>query len=377
MRKSRRPGISTIAAVAIIIVVLIVGGVTFYEVGLSAAGSGKTVTVTTTSSLTGAPTTTTTTTPVTTETMRVGTTVSTPDPSDVPQWHGYLVDAPSLGLSITLSTFTGQQAAVSALLSGQIDGLQSSPAALLSLVTQGVPIIAIGVSIDAPDALMVSTTNITSMGQLATQHITVGITSLTDSSYYFPAINLSAQGYNITDVNWVIVPGASGRTAALIAGKIPVGAVDVAGWLQIQAAAPGQFHPLAYLSQLVAGFPQNLMFVTQTYFQSHQATLVKLMEALIMGHRWAQNKTNYMAYAPSIVGSTVNSTFLSESYDQLLSLGLWDTNNTWNVGIANLLANDFATYKISGITSAPNATIWADFTIYQQALNALGPYTGP
>jgi hypothetical protein len=308
-------------------------------------------------------------------TIRVGTTVSTPDPSDVPQWHAYLVDMKTLGYNVSLTTFTGQQAATAALLSGQIDAVQSSPAALLALIGQGSPILAVGVTIDAPDAVMETTANITTMDQLATQHVTVGITSLTDSSYYFPAIWLSAHGYNVNSVNWVIVPGAAGRTAALLSGKIPAGAIDVAGSLKVESQPGNHFHTLAYLSQLVPGFPQNLLFTTTTYYNSHQAELLALDKAMIMGHRWAQNKNAYMTYAQTVVSSTVTTDVLSATYDKLKQLGLWDVDCTWNVGIANSLATNFAKYQISGITSPPDPAVWAKFDLYQQALSQLGPYT--
>jgi ABC-type nitrate/sulfonate/bicarbonate transport system substrate-binding protein len=307
--------------------------------------------------------------------IRIGTTFGAADTSDVPSVYAMTKSLEQFGYSANYVIFTGQQAGIAALLSGEIDVLQSSPIGPVAAAVKNTNIVAIGAAEDASDEILVCTGNITSMGQLATDHVTVGITSFTDSSYYYPYVWLQEHGYDPKAVNWVFVPGAAGRGAALLSGRIPCGATDVGSTIILLSQPNNKFTIVATLASLIPTIPLNLLFTTKSFLNSHRAELVSLIKAYITGNRWAQSKQAYLGFAPSVIGATLNSTELSKAYDILMTVGIWNPNQPWNSTIADTISNIMGTFKLGGVTSAPNPSAWADYSLYQEAITSLGQYT--
>ncbi len=313
-------------------------------------------------------------------TISVGLEIGAADASDVPMMYSLTNELPNYGYHANVNIFTGPSTTAAAVLAGTINFGVDSPPEVVNLAAQGQKIVAFGVGYQESDEILVCNTNITSLPQLAQNHITVGMTSLTDGSYYVPAYWLSQNGYNPSSVNWIVVPGAAGRGAALLSGKIPCGATDVTSTLTLLAQPNNPFHIVAYLASLMPAFPFEMWWTTASYYNSHctsttpsQNQCMALLEANMAGYRWAQTKSNYLGYAPSVVGSSINSTLLSGSYDILSKVGIWNPNLPWNTTIATTVANVSASYHLVAGYANPNT--WANYTIYQMALAAIGTYS--
>ncbi|MGI0080169.1 MAG: hypothetical protein ACRECH_11145, partial [Nitrososphaerales archaeon] len=194
--------------------------------------------------------------------------------------------------------------------------------------------------------------------------------SLTDVSYFVPTVYLDQNGYNSSDVNWQVIPGAAGRGVALLSGKIPCGATDVTSTLILTGQPGNKFHIVATLAALEPNFPFQMYYTTKAYFLAHTDICLALLKANLIAYRWAQTKSNYMAFAPSIVGASINNTVLSQSYDLLKSTGIWNPNLPWNITIANTIANITATFHL--VTQYAPPANWANFTLYNQAITAEG-----
>jgi hypothetical protein len=309
--------------------------------------------------------------------VSVGLEIGAADASDVPEMYALTNELPTLGYTSNPQIFTGPQVLAAALLSGGVDIASGSPSEVANLASKGQSIVDFGVSYQVADEIMVCTNNVTSMGQLATDHVTVGMTSLTDVSYFVPAVYLDQNGYDASAVNWQVVPGAAGRGAALLSGKIPCGATDVTSTLILEQQS-GNFRIVATLASLEPNFPFQMYYTTKAYYDAHcmSATnnvCLALLKANLLAYRWAQTKSNYMSFAPSVVGASINTTTLSSSYDLLKQTGIWNPNLPWNITIANTIANITATYKL--VTSYAPPSTWANFTLYNLAIQAEGSYS--
>lgn len=310
-----------------------------------------------------------------TQAVAVGLEIGAADASDVPEMHALTVDLPTLGYTSNPVIFTGPQVLAAALLSGGVDIASGSPSEVANLASKGQSIVDFGVSYAVADEIMVCTSNVTTMGQLATDHVTVGMTSLTDVSYFVPDVYLAQNGYNPNNVNWQVVPGAAGRGAALLSGKIPCGATDVTSTLILLAQPGSKFHIVATLASLEPNFPFQMYYTTKAYYDAHCTSATNniclaLLKANLIAYRWAQTKSNYLAFGPSVVGSSINSSILSSSYDLLKQTGIWNPNLPWNITIANTIANITATYKLVTAYAPPSS--WANFTLYNMAIQAEG-----
>ena len=346
-----RRAISQVAAIVILVVIVIgavAGGLYYYLIYTQSSSSNST------------------------NTIRIGTTFGAADTSDVPSVYAMTVLMKQMGYTVNYVVFTGQQAAVAALLNGEVDVLQSSPVGPVAASQKNTSIVAFGAAESATDEIMVCTSNVTSMAQLATSHATVAVTSFTDSSYYYPYVWLSQNGYNPNNVNWVFVPGAAGRGAALLSGKIPCGATDVGSTVILLAQPGNKFHIVATLASLIPTIPLNLLFTTKPYLNSHQAALIALLEAGINANRWAQTQSNYVGFAPSVIGSQLNSTQLTSAYNILITLGIFNRNSPFNSTIANTIAQIMGQFKLGGVTSTPDPSTWANYSLYQQAIAKTG-----
>jgi hypothetical protein len=306
-------------------------------------------------------------------TIRIGTTFGAADTSDIPSVYAGTVLMKQAGYTVNYVILTGQQAGLAALLTGEIDVFQSSPIGPVAAYAKGNPnIVAFGAAEDASDELMVCTSNVTSVPQFATQHVTVAVTSFTDSSYYYPYVWLKQNGYDPTQVNWVFVPGAAGRGAALLSGRIPCGATDPGSTVVLLSQPGNKFHVVATLASELPTMPLNLLFTTRAYLASHRDALVALLIADISGNRWAQNKQAYLQFAPTVIGSQLSPDDVSKAYDILVTLGIWNVNSVWNATVGNTIANLMGQFKLGGVTSTPDPAGWADYSLYQQAIGQVG-----
>jgi ABC-type nitrate/sulfonate/bicarbonate transport system substrate-binding protein len=310
--------------------------------------------------------------------IRVGTTFGAADTSDVPTVYALTVALKNYGYQSNLNIFTGQQAASAALLSNEVDVVASSPAAFVALSLKNPNIVAIAPSENAIDEILIcnKASNITSVSQLVQVHQLTAITSFTDSSYYYIYVWLQQHGYNASQVNWTFVPGAAGRGAALLSGKIPCGATDVGDTVILTSQPNNAFHIVAPLATLIPNVPLSVYFTTKQYLATHQAELLALVKAQIQANRWAQDQNSYTSFAPSVIGSQLNSTQLSKAYGVLHSIGIFDPNDSWNSTIAAKISNIVGTFHLAGAQTMPDPSNWTDFTIYNQAISQLGMSSG-
>ncbi len=313
--------------------------------------------------------------PATGEVITVASGFGVADSSDIPSIYAMTVAIKQYGYTVKHLNFTGSQAALAALISGQADVLTTGSPPVLGAISKNQSLVAFGAGESAQDLILECAGNITSAAQMVNQKASVAVTSFGDTSYYPIAVWLNSQGINRDSVNWVTIAGSAGRLAALLSGKVQCAGVDVGGSL-VLASQGSKFHILShYAAMLPKGFPLDVLFTTRQYFNAHQGAMLALVKAWIVANRWAQNKQNFISFATPQL-QNLNAAQISQSYDILMTQGVFDPNCTWNVDIATAIANVMVTYKLNGVTVFLSPSSWADFNLYQQAISQLGPYSG-
>ncbi|MDE1858094.1 MAG: hypothetical protein KGI26_03390 [Thaumarchaeota archaeon] len=308
------------------------------------------------------------------ETINVGLAIGAADASDVPEIHALSVDLPAYGYNVVTTIVGDETDTISALISGQIQVAGLAPFAPVILNAQGQNLVIFGVMQAAPDEYMVCANGITTMQQIIqTQALTAYATRI-DQTYIMPAWWLLQNGYNQSSINWTSIHGAANRGAALLAGKVTCASTDTSSTITLLSQPNNAFHVVMSLGQMDPSLPFNVWVTTQSYLAGHQTELTNMMEAYLKALHWAQNKADYMAYAPTIVGTQVSATELSQAYDKLLGTGIWNPNAPWTSSIATSLAQQMYTFNLT--SSAMPTNQFANFAIYNAAIQSVGQYTG-
>ncbi len=359
--------ITKMASAIIVIVVVIVAAVGGYYAYTTYYATSST---TSSSSLSGPP-------------ITIATGFGAPDYSDVASVYAIPVEAQHFGIPMQEQIYTGPGPALAALLSGHADILDVGSPAVLAAIAKGgnaSNIIAFASGESAQDLNLVCQGNVTSVAQLVasstpSQNPTIGVTTLGDTSQYPIAVWLTNLGYNPNSANWQIVAGSAARLAELLSSKITCGGVDIGGTLLLLSRPGNKYHLLEpFAAMLPKGLPLEVLFTTTSYFNSHKAQLQAVVESFIASNRYFQNQQNYLVYAPTIVQNVNQSSFLP-AYNVILQQDIFDPNAPLTQAIASTRANLSAIYHINGVTSYMQPSVWADFTVYQAALAALGNAT--
>ena len=336
-----------VTAVAIIVIIVISGGAGFF----TATGAIQTK-----------------------ETINVGLAIGAADASDIPELYALNVNLPTYGYNVVTTIVGDETDTISALLSGQIQVAALAPFAPVILDGKGQNLVIFGDMQASPDEYMVCANNITTMQQIIQTHALTSYATKIDQTYLMPLYWLIQNGYNATSINWTSVHGAANRGAALLAGKTVCGSTDTSSTAILLSQPHSSFHVVMSLGQMDPTLPFNVWVTTNSYFQSHQPELTNLMISYLNALRWAQTKSNFMAYAPSLIGTQITSTLLSESYDKLLGTGIWNPNAPWNATIATSLSQQM--YEFNLTSSAIPTSQFANFAVTNAALQSVGVYSG-
>lgn len=345
---AKRRGIAPAVAAVAIIVVIAISGVAGYFTGTNAIPKK--------------------------ETINVGLAIGAADASDIPELYALNVNLPKYGYNVVTTIVADETDTISALIAGEIQVAALAPFAPVILDGQGQHLVIFGDMQASPDEYMVCNDNITTMQQIIQTHALTSYATKIDQTYLMPVYWLLQNGYNASSINWTSIHGAANRGAALLAGRTVCGSTDTSSTAILLSQPHSSFHVVMSLGQMDPNLPFNVWVTTQSYFQSHQVELTNLMISYLNALRWAQVKTNFMSYAPSLIGTQISSSLLSESYDKLLGTGIWNPNSPWNATIATSLSQQMFLFNLTSTAIPINQ--FADFSISTAALNSVGVYTG-
>src|SRR5437763_2571220 len=153
------------------------------------------------------------------------------DPTFVPDLSAYRRLTDQYGIQTDVQEITGADASIKALIAGQAEFALSTLASGLLAVGQKQAIKAAIPAASAPYFTLVVTNGIQSWPDLAGKRI--GITAISDSSYFTTLLQLQQHGVDPNAIDWVTVRGVPARVDALRAGKIDASQVTVGAALDL------------------------------------------------------------------------------------------------------------------------------------------------
>jgi len=134
-----------------------------------------------------------------------------------------------------------------------------------------------------------------------------------------------AQHYKITP-NWMIIPGSDVRAEALMRGQLDATPAEIVDVLNILSAKPGQFHVLISYAKIFPQLIGSMYFTRADYLQKENATVEKVLEAVLRAHRSAEErpasvKENALRLLPETKPKLIDA--IAASYKELR---IWDIN---------------------------------------------------
>lgn len=291
------------------------------------------------------------------------------DPAFVPDLMAFKRLKSQYGIETDVNVITGADASIKGLIAGQGE---------FALATLGTGILAVGQqqrikaaipAASAPYFSLVVTSDIRDWKDITGKRI--GYTATSDSSYWTTVLQLRKRGIDPNGVNWLVVRGGTARVQAMLAGKLDAGQVTVLGALEL--LRDPRFKRLGEVGK---DFP-NLLFsaywVTDRFAREHPDVVQAFAEALMQEHRNAQKKSLYLPAARPLFTGTIDEATLSQSYDILKEMNVWDPNE----GRWNREAGDF-TAKVLADNQAVERFVpfaeWATTQFVDAARRKLGRY---
>jgi len=217
---------------------------------------------------------------------------------------------------------------------------------------------------------LVVSNSIKNWSDLANQPIAVE--AIGSDTAIFCHLTLTAHGIPANEQNCLPTGDAGSRLDALLAGKA------VGDWTEpyqmMTADQTGQYHILATIPNEVPGLVGSVLYTSTSYASAHPGVITKLTEAMMLAHRWAWNETAWLQKEQIDFPGT-NATLAATSWKVWIAMGLWAPNGGFSSSSANFSENYYIQQQV--IPSFLPVKYWANFTYEQQALAAIGNYSGP
>ncbi len=300
-----------------------------------------------------------------TDTVRVAF-ASQPDFTQIMDFK-WLEDMESAGLTVEDNYFESSQDAFRALVAGEADvavGTLLSAILLVQETGEGVKVIAS--DLQAPDYLLISQPEITSLDQL--EGARVGISTPGDISDTLTRVVLDREGVDVGAVNFVQIGGTGARMSALLEGQIEAGPAHAAEGLT--AAEQGLSNLFAYGSA-VPDYLQHGLIVTDEWIADNPNLTQMMVDLFVDATRWADdNKDEYIERSADTVEGP-SDTARDQAYDIFKEIHMFAINGGMST---DLLENTVAVEKEVGTLTdeAPAIEEWADPSFVENYLERNG-----
>lgn len=300
-----------------------------------------------------------------TDTIRVGF-ASQPDFTQVMNFK-WLDDLEAEGFTVEDNYFESSQDAFRALVAGEVDvavGTLLSAILLVQESGEGVKVIAS--DLQAPDYLLISQSDITSLDQL--EGARVGISTPGDISDTLTRVVLNREGIDVEAVDFVQIGGTGARMAALLEGQIEAGPAHAAEGLT--AAEEGLSNLFAY-GTAVPDYLQHGLIVTDEWISSNPNLTQIMVDLFVESTRWANDsKEDYIALSADTVEGPSDAA-RDQAYDIFQEISMFAVNGGMT---EELLQNTVDIEKEVGTLGddAPPLEEWADPSFVENYLERFG-----
>lgn len=275
------------------------------------------------------------------------------------------------GANVELKGFTTGTDAVRAVQAGQIDAAWSPTPFALTLISKGVPLVAVE-GMDKVDWVVGSnSTGVTTCAQLKGQNI--GVDSIGGARYQALQAMLTKCKLTIQDVHPVVFPGNT-AIQAMLAGQLHVSVLH----LDDLAVASSQGHaPVRTVVSIAQTDPfqsYDLLVTTRDNLKAKRAQFNRLLRGDITATRYMYKKAafNKVAQIATVTGEDLSVT--KTALRQYLALRWWPLNRS-GLGQASITRTIFENVKLGNI-SAGNPPTWRDVvdtSVWKAAYKAVTP----
>ena len=299
------------------------------------------------------------------DTIRVGF-ASQPDFTQVMNFK-WLDDLEAEGFTVEDNYFESSQDAFRALVAGEVDvavGTLLSAILLVQESGEGVKVIAS--DLQAPDYLLISQPDVTSLDQL--EGARVGISTPGDISDTLTRVVLDREGIDLDAVDFVQIGGTGARMAALLEGQIEAGPAHAAEGLT--AAEEGLSNLFAY-GTAVPDYLQHGLIVTDEWISTNPNLTQIMVDLFVESTRWANdNKDEYIALSADTVEGPSDAA-RDEAYEIFQEISMFAINGGMS---EELLQNTVDIEKEVGTLGddAPALDEWSDPSFVESYLERFG-----
>lgn len=241
------------------------------------------------------------------------------------------------GLNVKLVTFQGGSDLTKAVVSGSVQVGINGLGGIMPAIQQGQPLKVIYGGFNELSYKWYALPSINSIQQAKSK--TWGVTKVGSDTDYLTRYLLAKNGINPDTVNIVGGGASASRIAAMGAGQIQVSVDSNPGDLEM---AKKGYHLLASESQFTSTYPDHMIFAKTSYIQHNQATIAKLLSALVKGMQMEKSDPK-LAQSEMVKNDKISPSFAPQTYAGFVNGQYPDgrlpnaqaMNTFWQIGIQN------------------------------------------
>ena len=304
-----------------------------------------------------------------------------PDVTDTPGFMLWQTFAQQLGLRIHVQYYDGDTTVADAVVAGTVQIGEGGFQAILAAdekagnASGSYPFVVWGTYEASQDFGLIVSNSIPAGCWSCLANQPIAISSPGSTSWIMCELLLISNGVPPSQANCASYHGTPSRYAALLAGKV-VGDITEPFYL-ISAVQSGKFHIMATVPQVEPNLLFSSLYTTRAYATAHPDIVLKVEEATMLADRWAHNETAWVAKEQEMFPGT-NATQAGAAWKVWVAMNIWAPNGGLSEKALNYSATFFASSLIrpsSRLAYVLNPKYWADLTVQQQALAALGQYS--
>ncbi len=292
------------------------------------------------------------------------------DPIFTPDGYAIELMKQDHGISVNQKTLTGATTVFQALIAGQIDIVAGTPTAGIAAVAKSQNVTAVFPGDVVSGHAIIVDSGI--KGWSDVEGKTFGITSKTDSSYWELALLFAQHDVDINKVKFETVKGTSARAAALAAGKIDGGSVELGAAAQLLDKSGGKLARLSLVGQELPKIFYIAYFVRSSFLESNADVVQAYATSIMKATRAMANEATYLQKAAQLSGPKYSQDVLKGVWDLGKQIDLWDPNQAqWTAANGDYTASEMARLQV--IPEDVPFSKWGTTQFVEAARSSLGP----
>lgn len=273
------------------------------------------------------------------------------------------------GVNVVVKPFATGVDAARAVVAGQVDASWSDSGLVMTLISQGVPVIGIE-GMDKVDWVIgTANSKIKSCSDLKGK--TVGVEAIGSARYH--ALQAMLSGCKLTASDVKVVASPTGLLQAVLAGQLDASVLHLSDIAQAKDLGT----PVTIVSSIDKTDPfqhYNLLVVRKDNLAAKRAEFIKVIRGDIIASRYMYNPKNLSKVAQFATLTGVNVNVATEALRQYLKLKWWPLNQS-GLGIGHIKRTIFENVQLGNISAgaAPTYNQVVDTSVWKAAWKPYAP----